>query len=111
MHIKKDDQVVVLSGEFRGKKGRVLKVFPESERAIVEGMNLIKRHTRPSAKSPQGGIVEKEAPVHISNLKLICPKCNRPTRIKRTAINDSTRNKKLRVRVCKKCNEMLIQTT
>lgn len=111
MHIKKDDQVVVLAGEFRGKKGRVLKVFPESERAIVEGMNLIKRHTRPNAKSPQGGIVEKEAPLHISNLKLICPKCNQPTRIKRTAINDSTRNKKLRVRVCKKCNEMLIQTT
>ncbi|MCI0511873.1 50S ribosomal protein L24 [candidate division KSB1 bacterium] len=111
MHIKKDDQVVVLAGEFRGKKGRVLKVFPESERAIVEGMNLIKRHTRPNAKNQQGGIVEKEAPLHISNLKLICPKCNQPTRIKRTAINDSTRNKKLRVRVCKKCNEMLIQTT
>lgn len=111
MHIRKEDTVIVLSGNFRGKQGRVLKVFPDEKKAIVEGLRMIKRHTRPSAKNAQGGIVEKEAPIHISNLMLICPKCNQPTRIKRNVVRDEAQNKKVRVRVCKKCNEMLIKTT
>ena len=108
MHIKKEDQVLVLSGNFKGKKGKILKVFPKTDRAIVEGLNLIKRHTRPSAKNPQGGIIEKEAPIHISNLMVICPKCNQPTKVKHTIVTDATRDRKSSVRVCKKCNEMLL---
>ncbi|MBN2089647.1 50S ribosomal protein L24 [candidate division KSB1 bacterium] len=111
MHIRKEDIVVVLSGNFRGKQGRVLKVFPDEKKAIVEGLRMIKRHTRASAKNAQGGIVEKEAPIHISNLMLVCPKCNKPTRIKRNVVRDEAQNKNIRVRVCKKCNEMLIKTT
>ena len=109
MHIRKNDQVIVLSGNYRGKKGQVLKVFPKTHRAIVEGLNLIKRHTRPSSNSPQGGIIEKEAAIHISNLMVVCPKCDQPTRIKHDSIKDENLGKNVRVRVCKKCNEMLIQ--
>lgn len=108
MHVKKEDQVVVLSGNFRGKKGRVLKVFPSEKRAIVEGINLIKRHTRPTSKSPQGGIVEKEASIHVSNLMIVCPKCNQPSKTKHAIIKDEAREKDIRVRVCKNCNEMLL---
>lgn len=68
--IRKGDTVQIISGNYRGKKGRVLKVFPKKERAIVEGVNFIKRHTRPNQQNPQGGIIEKEAPIHVSNLRL-----------------------------------------
>jgi large subunit ribosomal protein L24 len=67
--IKKGDHVVVLAGKYRGKSGRVLRVFPKKERIVVEGVNIIKRHTRPTQRNPKGGIVEKEAPIHISNVK------------------------------------------
>jgi len=110
MHVKKQDLVLVLSGNSRGKKGKILKVFPKKERAIVEGLNMIKKHTRPSAKNPQGGIVEKEAPIHLSNLMVICPKCNQPTKIKHSLLVDDASKRKNRVRVCKKCNEMLIHS-
>lgn len=110
MHVKKEDQVLVLSGNYRGKKGKVLKVFPSQNRAIVEGLNFIKRHTRPSSKNQQGGIIEKEGPIHISNLMVICPKCNQPTKIKHSTVKDEARQKNNRVRVCKKCNEMLLQS-
>ncbi|MDD5060739.1 MAG: 50S ribosomal protein L24, partial [Candidatus Marinimicrobia bacterium] len=69
--IRKNDTVMILSGESKGKTGKVLKVFPDKERVIVEGVNFIKRHTRPSQKNTQGGIIEKEAPVHVSNVKLV----------------------------------------
>jgi len=111
MHIKKNDLVLVLSGNFKGKRGKVLKVFPQKKQAIVEGLNFIKRHTRPTSKTPQGGIIEKEAPMHVSKLMVVCPKCNQPTRVGHAIINDETREKKVRVRVCKKCQEMLYQTT
>jgi len=80
MKIKKNDMVKVISGNARGKTGKVLKVFPETDRIIVEKVNLIKRHTRQTSQGQQGGIIEKEAPIAISNVLLICPKCNRPTR-------------------------------
>jgi large subunit ribosomal protein L24 len=67
--IKKGDQVVVLSGKYRGRAGRVLRVYPKKDRVVVEGINMIKRHTRPTQRHPKGGIVEKEAPIHISNVK------------------------------------------
>ena len=71
LHIRKNDRVMVITGESKGKIGKVLKVFPDKERVIVEGVNFIKRHTRPNQQNPQGGIIEKEAPIHISNVKLV----------------------------------------
>ena len=81
LHIKKGDTVYVLSGEDRGKTGRVLSVDPAKSRAIVEGCNIVTKATKPSAQYPQGGLVKKEAPIHISNLSLIDPKSGKPTRI------------------------------
>ncbi|MDE6269142.1 MAG: 50S ribosomal protein L24 [Muribaculaceae bacterium] len=82
LHIKKGDTVYVLSGEDRGKTGRVLEVQAAKERAIVEGVNIVSKSAKPSAKHPQGGIIKMEAPIHISNLSLIDPKSGKPTRIK-----------------------------
>ena len=87
LHIKKGDTVYVLSGEDRGKTGRVLKVEVSKDRAIVEGINIVTKATKPSAKHPQGGLVKMEAPVHISNLSLLDPKTGRPTRVGRR-LND-----------------------
>ena len=83
LHIKKGDTVFVNSGEDKGKTGRVLEVFVDDKRAIVEGVNLVSKHTKPNAKSPQGGIIKKEASIHISNLNVIDPKSGKPTRIGR----------------------------
>lgn len=83
LNIKKNDTVCVLSGEDRGKTGRVLKVYPAKSRAIVEGVNIVTKATKPSAQHPQGGLVKKEAPIHISNLSLLDPKSGKPTRIGR----------------------------
>jgi large subunit ribosomal protein L24 len=83
LHIKKGDTVKVMSGDSKGHTGKVLEVFPEDKRALVEGANLVSKHTKPNAKSPNGGIVKKEAPIHISNLMLICPETGKPTRIGR----------------------------
>jgi len=102
MNIRKNDQVMIISGVHKGKKGKVLKVFPKENRILVEGVNLIKRHTRPSQKSPQGGIVEKEAPIHASNAMVICGKCNQTTRVAKKVLSDN----KI-ARVCKKCGEMI----
>ncbi len=83
LHVKKGDSVVVIAGNYKGQKGRILEVNREKERAIVEGINMMKKHTKPNAAHPQGGIVEKEAPVHISNLMVADPKTGKPTRIGR----------------------------
>ncbi|MFW6277247.1 MAG: 50S ribosomal protein L24 [Prolixibacteraceae bacterium] len=87
LHIKKGDTVVVITGENKGQKGRVLEVVRKTNRAIVEGVNLMKKHTKPNAENPQGGIIEQEAPVHVSNLMLVDPKSGEPTRISRK-LND-----------------------
>lgn len=108
MRVRKNDQVLVLSGNFRGKKGKVLKVYPEKSRIIVEGVNFIKRHSRPTQQNPQGGIIEKEAAIHVSNVMVICPKCNTPSKMGRKAVFDESRNRKNRVRVCKNCGEMIV---
>jgi large subunit ribosomal protein L24 len=99
-HIKKGDTVIVIAGEYRSRQGRVLEVIRNKNKAIVEGINLVSKHTKPNAKSPQGGILKKEAPVHISNLMLIDPKSGEKTRIGRR-LND---DKKL-VRYAKKSGE------
>lgn len=83
LHIKKGDTVVVNSGEYRGREGRVLMVSPDKSNAIVEGLNMKKKHTKPNAQYPQGGIIEKEAPIHISNLNPADPKTGKATRIGR----------------------------
>jgi large subunit ribosomal protein L24 len=83
LHIKKGDTVYVNSGEDKGKTGKVLKVFVSKERAIVEGLNMVSKSQKPSAKYPQGGIIKQEAPIHISNLNLLDPKSGKPTRIGR----------------------------
>ncbi len=85
LHIKKGDQVQVIAGDNKGKQGKVLQVEAEKQRAIVEGVNLCKKATKPNAQNPQGGIIEKEAPIHISNLMLIDPKSGKPTKIGRKA--------------------------
>jgi large subunit ribosomal protein L24 len=83
LHIKKGDTVIVISGESKGQQGRVLEVLREKSRAIVEGVNMVSKHTKPNATSPQGGIIKKEASIHISNLQLIDPASGDPTRIGR----------------------------
>ncbi len=100
LHIKKGDTVVVVTGNDKGQKGRVLEVIRKTDRAIVEGVNMMKKHTKPNAETPQGGIVEKEAPVHISNLMLVDPKTGEPTRIGRKVNEEG----KL-VRISKKSGE------
>jgi len=100
LHIKKGDTVVVIAGNNKGAKGRVLEVIRKTDRAIVEGVNMIKKHTKPNAETPQGGIVEKEAPVHISNLMLVDPKTGTATRVGRKLNDDG----KL-VRISKKSGE------
>jgi large subunit ribosomal protein L24 len=107
MKIKKNDTVMVIAGNDRGKTGKVLKVFPKESRVIVEGINLRKRHTKPSQKNPQGGILEKEAPIHISNVMIIDPKTNEPTRIGAKVILDEKTGKKKIARISKASGEML----
>ena len=104
MRIRKNDTVRVISGNARGREGKVLKVYPEDKRIIVEKVNLIKRHTRQTSQADQGGIIEKEAPIDISNVMLICPKCTEPIRVGRKVLQDGRR-----VRVCRKCGETLDQ--
>ncbi len=106
MRVRKNDNVMVISGNARGKTGKVLKVFKESDRVIVEGVNIIKRHTRPSQKNPQGGIIQKEATIHVSNVLVICPKCNTPTRAGHREVSDATSGRRQVMRVCRNCEEM-----
>jgi large subunit ribosomal protein L24 len=101
MKVRKGDTVVVISGNDRGKMGKVLKVEPNSGRIIVEGIHFIKRHTRPSQRSQKGGIVEKEAPIHASDVLVYCSKCDRGVRVGRKILQD-----KRRVRYCRRCGEM-----
>jgi large subunit ribosomal protein L24 len=78
--LRKNDTVQIMTGEFKGKTGRLFKVFPEKGKGLVEGLNIVKRHTKPNRKNQQGGIVQKEAPIQLSNLMLVCPKSGKPTR-------------------------------
>ncbi|NBC82012.1 MAG: 50S ribosomal protein L24 [Bacteroidetes bacterium] len=100
LHIKKGDTVAVIAGESKGQQGRVLEVFRKNNRAIVEGINMISKHTKPNAKNPQGGIVKQEAPIHISNLMVVDPSSGNATRIGRR-LNDKNKL----VRYAKKSGE------
>lgn len=101
-HIRKNDKVKILAGKDKGKVGKVLKVIRKDARILVENINFVKRHTRPSAATRQGGIIESEAPLHWSNVMLMCNKCIAPARIKMKQLDDGKR-----VRVCLKCDEII----
>jgi large subunit ribosomal protein L24 len=97
--IRKNDNVLVVTGRDRGKRGRVLKVIPETNRLVVEGVSVIKRHTKPNPqRNVKGGIVEREASLHASNVQLVCPECGAQTRIGRKLLGDGRK-----VRICRKC--------
>lgn len=107
MKIRKNDNIVVIAGNSKGSTGKVLKVFPKKNRVIVEGVNLRKRHTKPNQANPQGGIIEMEAPIDASNVMILDPKKNEPTRIGSKIIIDDKTGKKKIVRVSKTTGEML----
>jgi len=102
VHVRKGDTVELIGGKHRGKRGKVLKVLRKDGKVIIEGVNLVKRHTRPTQKLPQGGIVEKEAPVYAARVMLVCPKCGKAARVARGYLPDGTK-----VRVCKNCGEQV----
>ncbi|ABN54112.1 MAG TPA: 50S ribosomal protein L24 [Hungateiclostridium thermocellum] len=101
VHVKKGDTVVLLTGEGKeaGKKGKVLEVNTKDGTVIVEGMNIVKKHQKPRSQYQQGGIINKEAPIHASNVMLVCPKCGKPTKVRRRILENGEK-----IRECKKCN-------
>ena len=101
LHVKKGDTVVVLSGKDKGKQGKIISAMPKVGKVIVEGVNKVKRHSKPSLKVPQGGIITKEMPLHACKVQLVCPACNKPTRIGHKDVNGKNS------RVCKKCGEVI----
>jgi large subunit ribosomal protein L24 len=101
-HIKKDDKVRVIAGKEKGKIGKVLRVLHEKQRIVVENVNFVKCHTRPGGKKARGGIIEKEASLHWSNVMLMCDKCINPTRVKMQRLEDGKK-----VRACQKCGEVM----
>ncbi|MBK8550605.1 MAG: 50S ribosomal protein L24 [Ignavibacteria bacterium] len=106
--IKKNDSVKVVSGNSKGSVGKVLFIDREKGRVIVEGVNIIHRHTKPNQKNQQGGIVKREAPINISNVMLMCPKTNQPTRIGMNLIKDEKTGKVTKMRLSKKSGEIII---
>lgn len=103
LHIRKNDQVEVLTGKDRGKRGRVLRLIPDRQRAIVERVNMIKRHTRPNPqRNIKGGLVEREASLDVSNLMVICPECDKRTRVRRKTLADGRK-----VRTCVACEGVI----
>jgi large subunit ribosomal protein L24 len=102
MKIRKDDTVVIITGKDRGKKGKVRRALPNEDRVIVEGLNMIKRHSRASRATRQGGIIELEAPIRVSNVMLMCNKCGNPTRVNFRFLDDGNK-----VRVCNSCREVI----
>ncbi len=100
LHVKKNDNVLILAGKDRGKSGRVLRVFPAKQRAVVENLNMLRKHTRPNPqKNIKGGVVERESPIHLANLMVICRECGKPTRVGYSLLSDGKK-----VRVCRKCS-------
>lgn len=102
MKIRKDDNVLVIAGKDKGKKGKVRSAYPKDKRLLVEGINFIKKHTRASGQVRQAGIIEQEAPIHMSNVMLLCGKCNHPTRVGFRFLKDGKK-----VRACSSCGEVI----
>ncbi len=104
LKIKKSDKVIVISGKEKGKQGRILSVIPKKNRVVIERVNMIKRHMKPSRQYSQGGIIEKEGALHISKIMLVCPRCQKPSRISNHILDDGRK-----VRLCKRCKEVIDQ--
>ena len=102
MKIRKDDTVVIIAGKDRGKKGKVRRALPNEDRVIVEGLNMIKRHSRARRATRQAGIIELEAPIHVSDVMLICNKCGKPARVNFRFLDDGKK-----VRICNSCREVI----
>jgi len=102
MKIRKDDTVVIVAGKDRGKKGKVRRALPNEDKVIVEGLNMIKRHSRARRAARQGGIIELEAPIHVSDVMLVCEKCSKPTRVGFRFLDDGKK-----VRICNSCREVI----
>ncbi len=102
LNIKKNDTVMVSAGDEKGKKGRVVAISSEGDRLFIENVNMIKKHMKPNKQYSQGGIIEKEAPVHRSNIMLVCPKCDKPTKIGNKQLENGKK-----IRECKKCGEVI----
>ncbi len=100
--VKKDDLVMVISGKDRGKKGKVLKTYPSEKKVIVEGVNFTKKHQRPTNQYREGGIIERESPIYVSKVMVVCPNCDKPTRIAHKILENGEM-----VRACKKCGEII----
>lgn len=101
LNVKKGDTVVVLSGKDKGKQGKIIQALPKKAQVVVEDVNKVKRHTKPSLKAPQGGIIAKEMPLNVCKVQLVCPACNKPTRIGHKTVDGKN------LRVCKKCGEVV----
>ena len=102
MKLKKGDMVKVLSGKERGKKGKVLRILPDENRLVIEGLNMLKVYTRPSQQNPKGGIVSVEGKLNRSNVQLVCPRCSKPTKVSFQFLADKTKQ-----RTCRKCHEII----
>ncbi len=102
MHVKTGDLVKVLTGRDKGKQGKIIRAIPKEQRVVVEKINLVKRHQRPTPQNPEGGIVTREAPIHVSNVMIICKSCKKPTRIARKFLDNGKK-----VRACKRCGATL----
>ena len=102
MRLAKDDTVIVIAGDEKGKTGKVLMVYPDKDRVLIEGVNFIKRHTKAKSRMQPGGILQKESPVHVSNVMVVCPRCGEGTRPKRSRVVEGRS-----VRICGNCNEII----
>ena len=102
LNLRKNDNVMIITGKERGTTGKILKVLSEKDRAIIERLNLVKRHTKPRGPQQPGGIVEKEASIHVSNLMLMCDRCNAPVRYGHKVLGDGKK-----VRICRRCGETI----
>lgn len=101
LHVKKGDTVVVLSGKDKGKQGKIISAIPKKAQVVVEDVNKVKRHSKPSLKTPQGGIISKEMPLNVCKVQLVCPACNKPTRIAHKSVDGKN------LRICKHCGEVV----
>lgn len=102
LHVKKDDTVIVITGKDKGKKGRVIAAYPRENRVLIEGVNMVKKHQKPNQQNPQGGILDQEAPIHVSNVMLLDPKSGQPTRVGYKVLDNGDK-----VRVAKKSGEVI----
>jgi len=107
MHVKSGDTVIVISGTDQGRKGKVQKAFPETNRVIVEGVKMVKRHQKPRGEGMPGGIVDKEAAISASKVMIVCPKCHKPTRVGHKFTEGDGKLSRRKVRICKKCGASL----